>query len=357
MSINIANEAIEIFERLNDKKGIADAKYTIAGALYKTDDYKLGLHYLIDCLTTYRNIGDHHNQARVEKSMGTIYEYFGDTESAIKIYESAIVSGEKANDKNLQSNAFNPLAGIYLNHGKMEEAKQLIEKSIAFKNETGDIRGLAFALYGRGKILTMSQKFDLAEKDFLESESIHLKMGEKLGLAMSYHKRGALYIEMDKLDEAEEILVKALEYSNKNNIILIKFKANLLLHEVAQKKGDFKLSLKYLKQYVDEKESVINDRTAKVIESYDVINKMNQLEQDAKIQKEKADIIEKKKIELDSFFYRISHDLKGPITSMMSLNYLARYEVKDEVALKFLEDYETQANRLKHHFRWSFEAH
>ena len=346
LSINIAKEAIEIFEQLDDIKGIADAKYTIAGALYKTDDYKIGLYYLIDCLTTYKNLNDHHNQARVEKSMGTIYEYFGDTESAIKIYESAIDSGEKAKDKNLQSNAFNPLSGIYLNQGKVEEAKKLIEKSIAFKNETGDIRGLAFALYGRGKIFTVTKAFDLAEKDFLESEKIHLEMGEKLGLAMCYHKRGALYIQMGKLDEAEEILVKALEYSNKNNIILIKFKANLLLHDVAQKKENYKMALKYLKQYVDEKESVINDRTAKVIESYDVINKMNRLEQDAKVQKEKADIIEKKKIELDSFFYRISHDLKGPITSMMSLNYLAKYEVKDEVALKFLDDYETQANRL-----------
>ncbi len=346
LSINMAKEAIEIFEQLNDEKGIADAKYTIAGALYKTDEYKLGLYYLIDCLTTYKNLGDHHNQARVEKSMGTIYEYFGDTESAIKIYEAAIVSGEKAGDKNLQSNAFNPLSGIYLNQGMLDKAKELIEKSITYKKETEDTRGLAFALYGRGKIFTETMEFDLAEKDFLESEKIHSEMGEKLGLAMCYHKRGALYVKMDKLDEAEKILVKALEYSNKNRIILIKFKSNLLLHEIAQKRGDYKLALKYLGQYVDEKESVINDRTAKVIESYDVINKMNQLEQDAKNQKEKADIIEKKKIELDSFFYRISHDLKGPITSMMSLNYLAKYEVKDEKALKFLDDYETQANRL-----------
>lgn len=346
LSINMANEAIENLEAVNDEKGIADAKYTIAGALYKTDDYNLGLTYLLGCLATYKKLEDYHNKARVEKSMGTIYEFFGDVDSAVKIYQASIESGEKAKDLNLQSNAFNPLSGIYLNQGKVKQAMELIEKSIAFKKKTDDVRGLAFALYGRGKVYTHTKEFDKAEADFMESERIHQEMGEKLGLAMCYHKRGALYIKMGRLDEAEEILVKALEYSNKNRIILIKFRANLLLHDIAKKRGDHELALKYLQQYIDEKESVINDRTAKVIESYDVINKMHLLEQDARVQKEKADIIEQKKIELDSFFYRISHDLKGPITSLMSLNYVAKLEVEDETALKFIDDYEKQANRL-----------
>lgn len=346
LSINMANEAIENFEELSDEKGIADAKYTIAGALYKTDDYSKGLTYLIDCLATYKKIGDYHNLARVQKSMGTIYEFFGDVKSATQSYEEAIESGKKAGDLNLQSNAFNPLSGLYLNQNKIPKALEIIEESIAIKQKTGDVRGLAFALYGRGKVFTETKQFEKAEQDILESIKIHEEMGEKLGWAMSHHKLGALYIKMNRLDEARETLVKALEYSNKNKIILIKFKANLLLHDIAKKEGNYELALKYLSQYVEEKESVINDRTAKIIEGYDVISKMQALEHEASAQKEKADIIEKKKIELDSFFYRISHDLKGPITSLMSLNYVAKLEVKDETALKFLDEYDSQANRL-----------
>ncbi len=346
LSINMANEAIENFEELNDEKGIADAKYTIAGALYKTDDYSKGLNYLIDCLATYKKLEDYHNMARVQKSMGTIYEFFGDVNSAAESYEEAIESGKVAGDLNLQSNAFNPLSGLYLNQNKIAKALEIIQDSISIKQKTGDIRGLAFALYGRGKVFTQTKQFEQAEQDFLESIKIHEEMGEKLGWAMSHHKLGALYIKMGRLEDAKEILVKALEYSNKSKIILIKFKANLLLHEIAKKEGNYELALKYMTQYVEEKESVINDRTAKVIEGYGVISKMQALEHEANSQKEKADIIEKKKIELDSFFYRISHDLKGPITSLMSLNYVAKLEVKDEAALKFLEEYDAQANRL-----------
>ncbi|MEP1035319.1 ATP-binding protein [Ekhidna sp.] len=346
LSINMANEAIENFEDLDDAKGIADAKYTIAGALYKTNDFSKGLTHLIDCLATYKKLEDYHNLARVQKSIGTIYEFFGDIKSATQSYEEAIDSGKKAGDLNLQSNAFNPLSGLYLNQNKIPKALAIIEESIVIKEKTEDIRGLAFALYGRGKVYTQTKQFEQAEQDFLQSIKIHEEMGEKLGWAMSHHKLGALYIKMNRLEEAREILVRALEYSNKNKIILIKFKANLLLHEIAKKEKNYELALKYLTQYVEEKESVINDRTAKVIEGYDVISKMQALELEANAQREKADIIEKKKIELDSFFYRISHDLKGPITSLMSLNYVAKLEVKDEAALKFLSEYDAQANRL-----------
>ncbi len=346
LAINIAEEAINYFVEVGDERGIADAKYNIAGALYKTDNFNLGLTYLTDCLTIYRKYGDHHNLARVHKSMGTIYEYFGDQKSAVQSYEEAIKSGEEINDLNLQSNAFNPLSGIYLNQGKVDEAFELIEKSIALKNDTKDIRGLAFALYGRGKVYTKTGDFDLAEKDFLESLKIHEEMGEKLGHAMVYHKLGALYIEMGRLDDAREILIKALQYSNKHKIILIKFKANLLLHEIAKREKDFELALKYLTQYVEEKESVINDKTAKVIESYEVIKKVQELEREAISQKDKADLIEKKNLELDSFFYRISHDLKGPITAMMSLNYLATEDVKDKTAHKYFDEYTNQAKRI-----------
>lgn len=346
LSINIAEEAITYFNEEGDERGIADAKYNIAGSLYKTDNFNLGLTYLIDCLTTYRKFGDHHNLARVHKSIGTIYEYFGDEKSAIQSYEDAVKSGEEADDLNLQSNAFNPLSGIYLNQGKLDEALKLIEKSIMLKIRTKDVRGLAFALYGRGKVFTETGDFQLAERDLLESIQIHDELGEKLGRAMSFHKLGALYIEMNRLEDARKTLIEALEYSNKYKIILIKFKANLLLHEIAKREKDFELALKYLTQYVEEKERVINDKTAKVIESYEVIKKVQELEREALTQKENADLNEKKNLELDSFFYRISHDLKGPITAMMSLNYLAQEDVKDEAAQKYFDEYGNQAKRI-----------
>jgi signal transduction histidine kinase len=62
--------------------------------------------------------------------------------------------------------------------------------------------------------------------------------------------------------------------------------------------------------------------------------------------KEQKVIIEKKNEELDAFFYRISHDLKAPISSLEGLTSLAKYDVKDPEALVYFEKQHEQIRRL-----------
>lgn len=50
--------------------------------------------------------------------------------------------------------------------------------------------------------------------------------------------------------------------------------------------------------------------------------------------------------ELDTFVYRASHDLRGPIATLMGLYNLVQYEVKDEAALRLLTMYNSQVQRL-----------
>jgi signal transduction histidine kinase len=57
-------------------------------------------------------------------------------------------------------------------------------------------------------------------------------------------------------------------------------------------------------------------------------------------------VIEKKNAELDSFFYRISHDLKGPIASLLGLSNLANLEVTDEKARLYFVKQQKQVERL-----------
>lgn len=61
---------------------------------------------------------------------------------------------------------------------------------------------------------------------------------------------------------------------------------------------------------------------------------------------EQSKLIEAKNAELDGFFYRVSHDLKGPISSMQGLYNLAKLEVKDPTGLMFLDRKHEQVQRL-----------
>lgn len=324
-STTMSEEAIKYFEELNDERGIADAKYNIAGIYYKTDNFHLGLIYLVDCLTIYRKFNDYHNEARTQKSLGTIYEYIGDQKKAVQSYESTIEAAKKAGDLNLESNAYNPLSSIYLKQGKPEQAMAMIEKAIAIKKQTGDTRGLAFSIYGRAKVYAAAGEYEKAEKDFVDAIHIHQEMGERLGLGMAYHKLSRMYVSMGQLEKAKTMLHTALELSEAYNIVIILFKCNYLLYEVYKKEGDSVKALEYLELYLKQREAVINTQTLKVMENYELITKMDMLEKEAQLQREKAEIIEKKNlaeqtaIVKQEFLSTMSHEIRTPLNAVITI--------------------------------------
>jgi signal transduction histidine kinase len=339
-------EALAYFESIQNLKGIADARYTIAGVHYKTDNFHLGLESLLDCLHIYRKLNDPYNEARVLKSMGTIYEYFGDQENAIRAYLRAIEAGRIANDSNLESNAYNPLSGIYLKRGMHDLALTTIEKSIAIKERTEDTRGLAFALYGRGKVYLKLKKFPAAEHDLMKCLELQTKMGDKLGIAMAYNKLGVLFYDLNKYDVARDYFTKAIYTSDDFNILFIRYKARYNMHLVARRENNLEEAIRYMDQYNEIRESIINSQTYNVIKSYDAISKIRALEHEAEVQRSRTEIIERKNAELDSFFYRVSHDLKGPISSLLGLHNLVNLEIKDPVARNYFEMYQSQIMRI-----------
>ena len=327
-SLNMSAEAIELYRILNDDKGIADAKYNIAGVHYKTNNYHLGLVNLVDCINTYRRHNDYHNLARSHKSLGTVYEYFGDEKNAIITYEDSITAAKQAGDLNLESNAYNPLSGIYLKKQDIAKAAELIERSMAIKTQTGDIRGLAFAYYGRGKVHTAQKNYAQAEDDFKASINIHLEMGETLGLGMAYHKLASLYVEMGRLSEAKVILQKGIDHSTEYRVSMVMFKCYHLFYNIYKLENDPVNALRFLELYLKERESVINAQTLKVIENYDLINKMETVKKEAQLQLEKAEIIEKKNhaeqaaIVKQEFLSTMSHEIRTPLNAVITISAL-----------------------------------
>jgi len=324
-SASMSAEAIKYFEQLNDELGIANAKYNIAGIYYKSDNFHLGLIYLIDCLTTYRKYNDYHNQSRVEKSIATIYEYFGDQRKAVQSYENAIETAKKTGDINLESNAYNPLSGVYLKQGKIDEAMEIIERSIKMKNQTGDLRGLAFSVYGRAKIHLKNKQYKKAEADLKESIRIHQQMGERLGLGMAYRKLCLLYVETDRLKMAKKLLNTAIKFSNEYNMVIITFKCSYIFYQIYKLENKPEKALEYLELYMRQKDAVINAQTLKVIENYELITKMESLEKEAAVQHERAEIIEKKNraeqaaAVKQEFLSTMSHEIRTPLNAVITI--------------------------------------
>lgn len=346
-----AEQAIKTYTQINDELGIANAKYSLASINYKTNNYHLGLVYLIDCLTVYKRHNDHHNQARSYKSLGTIYEYFGDTKNAIKSYQASIQAAQLIGDLNLESNVYNPLSGIYLTEGKADEAYDIIEKALAMKESTQDVRGIAFSIYGRGKVYVHQKRYDEAESDFLKAIAIHTEMGEKLGLGMAYYKLGQLYSLTGRTENAKTVLLKAIEFCTQYKIVFIIFKCYYILYTIAKGENNHSLSLNYLENYLEQKEAVINTQTLKIIENYELIKRMETLEKEAQLKLEKDVIIREKNIAehaskvRQEFLSTMSHEIRTPLNAVITIASLLNND-RNEEEKKLIQSLRFSANNL-----------
>jgi PAS domain S-box-containing protein len=62
--------------------------------------------------------------------------------------------------------------------------------------------------------------------------------------------------------------------------------------------------------------------------------------------KETENLLKSKNSELDAFIYKASHDLKGPLASIIGIANVAKYEVRDKNALKMFEFISDSTKRL-----------
>jgi signal transduction histidine kinase len=87
----------------------------------------------------------------------------------------------------------------------------------------------------------------------------------------------------------------------------------------------------------------------KVRERTEQLSKTNEeLQQTLETVQRQKEIIQHKNSELDAFFYRISHDLRGPVSSLLGLSTLAKREVNDPKALEYIDRQHQQTARLDH---------
>ena len=350
-AITIAREVIGTYLILGDDHCVAKSKFSLGRIYHQSDNYHLALIYYLDCLEIYKRLEDHFQQAKVQQSIGAVYEHFGDDHNAIVAYERSVDSAKIVGDKVLESDAYNPLSGIYLNQGKIDQADIMLDKAMSMKNTAKDQKGMAFSLYGKAKVYTKKKHYIQAKEAYWESVRLHRENGQIIGLGMCYYKLGEMYFELGEMEEAIEALRGALNFASFNNLVAIKSRSNFLLYEIYKRQNDFQNALKFIEAYMKDKETLIDNQTQSVVNSYEAIAAMERMEKEAQSEREKAEIIEKKnKAEQASkmkqeFLSTMSHEIRTPLNAVTTItSFLQETAREDQVSL--LDSLQFSSNNL-----------
>jgi class 3 adenylate cyclase/lipopolysaccharide biosynthesis regulator YciM len=304
-SIKLAQKGLEISEDQNYQEGIIRGEFYLLISQQEGDPSTYDPKPIESLLVKMNLAGMTKDAARAHTFLAGVYAFFGDIEKSIENHLSAIQIYETADDLNGLASVYSNLSLVYYDQKDYEEAFFYVRKSIQIQRGFGEeadmhstINNLAIIFEKTGPIdsaifyhqlaLEEAQKnkdaysvglslsnlgnnyaeagqLDLAEKTLLEALSIRDSIGYSRGLAYTHNRLANLYLETNKPTKAKFHAEQSLAHAEKSSEVKVIRMAYERLQEVAQKTGDYREELNYLKKATALKDSILNESNTKSI--------------------------------------------------------------------------------------------
>ena len=381
-ALQYINDARVIRETIGDQRGIGNC-YNVVG-LIQLDQraFTDALGNFAKARKIWEAIGHEEGVSAILFNESLVFVQQGDLATAYDYQLKAIdIERKILNEKNLGT-SYNFLGNLLVKMNRMEEAASYLEKARTMAKQTGSLiqlrtNHLFWASYYEAKgdfknAFSEQVRFN-AINDSLYRESGALKMAEMEALYQVEQKEQEIKLlnqqaqlkdqEM-QLQESSLRLQRGITLAALLAFVVISLfavstyrynrqmeKAN---REILEQKEEIQAQaeeltegnqlLTRLNKEVTEKNEEIQAQSEELMEAHDTILRINQSLEE-RIEKRTNDLKQAYK-ELDTFFYRSSHDFRRPLTTFLGLAEVAKITVKDHNALELFEKVRETASNL-----------
>jgi len=334
------NRSLEMKEQIDDKYGTAMTLNNIGLLHSDHKKYSKALEYYEKSLVIKEEIDDLHGLAMTINNIGLVYEHLEEWDKALESYGRSIQLKEQINDQFGLAMTLINTGAVYKNMGDFTTAIEYLEKALhiaiaisseAQKRDVYLRLSETYEAMGNGISSLEYYKLFTAIKDNMINEAGMKRIAEME--AIYENKKNQQKIQ--HLTKEKQLQTAT---SKKDRIIIYAFTGGFILIALLS----FYLFKNYRqKQKVNEQ---LKDRVElKDLELSDIIKQLKQeIEEHKKTQKK----LETINAELNNFMYRSSHDLKGPLASIIGITNAVRQGHFEKERHDHLELITQSANRL-----------
>jgi CHAT domain-containing protein/Tfp pilus assembly protein PilF/ketosteroid isomerase-like protein len=228
-ALEYLEQCLKLAEELGDKTIIGDALNSLAIIYARQSDYPKALSFFQRNLQIKEELGNKRDIAIELSNIGSIYVYQGDKVRALEHYQRSLKLAEEAGDKAGASATLNSIGNLYFTQGNYAQALEYVQQSLKIKQEIGDRPGVARALNNIGVIHSLQGQYDQALDYLQQSLRILEELGDKLILVEALHYIGGVYLLKGDYSQALVYEQKALKPAEAlgNNELLSEILANI----------------------------------------------------------------------------------------------------------------------------------
>lgn len=309
-----AQQQYDFAEKMKSEKYRGAALNTQGVSFLIKGEFEEGRKYLFRSVEIRKKINDRFGLARAYMNLGTSYQRQGNFSQAVDYIEMSLKISETDNFTQLKSTALNNVGLIYIRQQNFDKALDVYNQSLVLADSIGDIRGLGNVHLNLGVVTRNIKKYDEALGHFEEALKYKKQVNDKVGISSALNNIGLIYftkkdypkaidyqtqaaeirkeindqngsaislvslgltkIRMNDLRGSESDCSEALEIANKIKSLDRKKDAAECLYEVTEKRGDYKSSLKWYKDFISYKDSLDNRATTRRLQRMEINTQM-----------------------------------------------------------------------------------
>jgi signal transduction histidine kinase len=386
-ALDLHFQALILKEKNGDLITISDTYGNIGLVYFKLKNYDKSLEYYKKSLAAKMAVQDTYYLDRLYINMGLCYVHLKEFDKALEtINEGFVVCGEDCSDEILmEGNLSIGIANYWL--GNFNESFNYLNKALSIAKKTDNKRFQVESLVYLSRVQQVEGKYNEAEALLKECEKIATEIGYNQLLMDTYREYSKLYSRAEDFKQASiyqdkyialkdslvgEELIKNIartqtQFEERENLRTIEMKdealarqrmLNLAIGTIAFLAALLVFVLYHnnkIRRRVNARLSITNAKLAEANATIEAQNKQLQSYNDkleAEVEKATADLLiantslEKVNKELDNFIYKTSHDIRGPLASLKGMCNVALMDVKDQLALGYLQKLDETATKL-----------
>lgn len=204
-------QALEIAQRIDDKKIIAQAYNDISNIYHVKGDYKVSLEFCSKSLALRKELNDKDGVASIYYKMGNNYNKISTFDSAMFYYLKALEHYEEIDNIALINNVKSNISSTYLVMGNYPKALEYIYAPIEYFSKEENFTYLSNSTLNLGNIHLQLKDTASAMTAFKNAEKIAIKANNFSTLAAIYNNISNIYMGQNKFDSAIVNIKKSIK--------------------------------------------------------------------------------------------------------------------------------------------------
>jgi signal transduction histidine kinase len=307
-------KSLEIRKRIGHREGVSACLFNIALVYEERKQYEKALKYQIDALALDETIGNKYGVGISYNSMGSLY-------TQLKKFREAEGFLIRAGNMAAETGSKSLLMNNYLYWSKYFEARKDFPKALYYHKKFSAINDSIYYDLSAQKLAELQALYNVQRKD----QEIDL-------------------LNQQKLVSENKIQLQLSRIRTQNIIITSAIAGFIMVSGFAFITYRYNRRVKKAHQEISEQKEEIQSQSEELIDANETIAEINK-KLEEKIEDRTLALSQAYK-ELDTFFYRSSHDFRRPLTTFMGLAEVAKVTVKDANALELFEKVKETAFNL-----------